>query len=913
MNQPSSPTSDPAHDVLRSERQRLDRIFRPRSVAVLGASEMPGSPGRTVLGHLLAGGFTGTLVPITPHLPAILGLQAYPRLADVAGRIDLAVIVEPAAAVHGAVRDCAAAGVPGVIITSGGFRDNAPGGSLTQQILEDARRGGVRMVGPDSVGVMLPHTRLNASMVGTMARPGSVGFVSQSGALGSAILDWSFRVNVGFSAFISVGGMLDVGWGDVIDYLGDDPQTQSIVIYMESIGDARSFLSAAREVALSKPIIVLKAGRTDAAARIAVTHTGWLAGDDAALDAAFRRCGVLRVSTIADLFYMAGALSKQPRPAGPRLTIITNAGGPAVIATDALIANGGELSPLSEQTSAALAQALPTGGGASTNPIDLGADADPEQYARAVDIALKDPATDGVLVIVAPQAMTEPARTAERLKPYARTPGKPILASMMGGLVVEAGEEILNEANIPTFAYPDTAARVFDAMWRRSYNLHALYQTPMPAPEGEHDPNREQTVAIIGAAQAAGRTLLTEAESKAFLAAYGIPVVATHVAHSAEEAVAVADGLGYPVVLKLLSSTIVHKSDVGGVQLNLPDAEAVRRAYDAIRSSAVQHAGETSFGGVTVQAMVRTDGYELLVGSTTDPDFGPVMLFGSGGRLVEVYADRAAGLPPLNTTLARRMMEQTRVFAALRGEHGRAPVDLAALEQLLVRFSYLLVEQPRIKEIDINPLLASSSSLVALDARIVLHDRGVPDDQLPRPAIRPYPSRYVSQTTLKDGTPVTIRPIRPEDEPLMVRFHQTLSERSVYLRYFHPIKLDQRITHERLIRICFIDYDREMALVVERKEPASGEQEIVAVGRLSKRRGTGEAEFALLISDLVQGQGLGTALLSRLVQIGRDEGVRHITAEILPDNRGMRRVAEKLGFRLRFSLEDGVVKAALTL
>ncbi len=798
-----------------------------------------------------------------------------------------------------------------MIITSDGFRARGlEGAALERETLDHARRGGMHIIGPDSIGIMVPGARLNAALAGAMARPGSVGFVSQSGALGSAILDWSFRVNVGFSAFVSVGAMLDVGWGDLIDYLGDDEQTQSIVIYMESIGDARSFLSAAREVALTKPIIVLKAGRTDAAARIAATHTGWLTGDDEVLDAAFRRCGVLRVHTIADLFHMAGALSKQPRPAGPRLTIVTNAGGPAVIATDALVASGGELARLSAGSTAALAEALPVGV-PPANPIDLGGDARPEHYRRALDIELKDPAGDGVLVIVAPQAMAEPARTAERLVSTTRMPGKPILASLMGGLVVEAGEEILNRANIPTFAYPDTAARVFHAMWRYSYNLRALYETPMPAANDGRRPDRKRVAAIMQQVQATGRNLLTEPESKELLAAYGFPVVPTRSAHSADEAVAIAAELGYPVVLKLLSATVTHKNDAGGVRLNLPHAEAVRRAYDDIRASA--RVGEADFLGVTVQPMVVSEGYELILGATTDADFGPVLLFGSGGRLVKIYDDRVAGLPPLNTTLARRMIEQTRVFQALRGAHGRRPIDLAALERLLVRFSYLLVEEPRIREIDVNPLLASPGGLLALDARVVLHDRGVEDERLPRPAIRPYPSRYVDGTTMKDATPVTIRPIRPEDEPLMARFHETLSERSVYMRYFHPVKLSQRVTHERLTRICFIDYDREMALVVERRNPRNGEPEIVAVGRLSKRRGSGEAEFALLISDLVQGQGLGTALLSRLVAIGRDEGIRRITAEILPENRGMRRVSEKLGFRLRHSLDDGVVKATLDL
>jgi acetyltransferase len=757
---------------------------------------------------------------------------------------------------------------------------------------------------------MSPLTGLNATFASAIARPGNVGFISQSGALCTAVLDWSLRELVGFSAFISIGSMLDVGWGDLIYYLGNDPRTRSIVIYMETIGDARGFLSAAREVALNKPIIVIKAGRSEAAAKAAASHTGSLAGSDEVLEAAFRRSGVLRVNSIADLFYMAEVLSKQPSPKGPRLTILTNAGGPGVLATDALVASGGELTELSPEVLESLNQILPAAW-SHNNPIDVLGDASPERYAKAVEIAAKDPNSDGLLVVLTPQAMTDPTQIAEHLKPYAKLEGKPILASWMGGADVAAGIGILNQAKIPTFQFPDTAVRAFTYMWRWAYNLKGLYETPsLPEDSAESAPNKTLTGEIIQNARDAGRTILTEAESKQVLDAYYIPTVRTVVARTLEEAADQAERIGYPVVLKLFSETITHKTDVGGVQLNLADRDAVERAWRRIRTSVTEKVGAEHFQGVTVQPMIKSgDGYELIVGSSLDAQFGPVLLFGTGGQLVEVFKDRSLSLPPLNTTLARRMMEQTKIYKALQGVRGRKPVNLAELEQVMVRFSRLVVEQPWIKEIDINPLLATPDRLVALDARIVVHGPEVSKEQLPKLAIRPYPNRYVSAWTMKDGTEVLIRPIRPEDEPMMVKFHATLSERSVYLRYFHLMNLSQRVAHERLTRICFIDYDREMALVAERRNPTNGGSEILGVARLTRVLASNDAEVAVLISDQFHGRGLGKELLGRLVIVGGDEKLSSLKADILPDNRDVMRICEKLGFTLRHSVEDEVVKA----
>jgi acetyltransferase len=895
-------------DAVARERESFEALFKPRTVAVIGATDKEGSVGRAIMQNLKV--FRGQVLPINPKRDEVLGLPAFPAIAAAPTRVDLAVIVTPAPTVPGIIGECIAAGVKAALIISAGFKEVGPAGvELERQILEQTRKAYMRIVGPNCLGIMNTAVGLNATFADAIANPGNVAFISQSGALCTAVLDWSFRENVGFSHFISVGSMLDVGWGDLIDYLGDDPDTDSIVMYMETIGDARAFISAAREVALNKPIIVIKAGRTTAAAHAAASHTGSLAGSDDALDAAFRRCGVLRVNSISDLFYMAEVLGKQPRPKGPRLTIVTNAGGPGVLATDALVQGGGELAPISPETMDKLNAFLPPAWSHS-NPIDVLGDATAERYARTLEVAAADPNSDGLLVILTPQAMTDPTATAALLKPYSRLHGKPLLASWMGGNVVEDGEKVLNEAQIPTFGYPDTAARMFDYMWRYSDNLRSLYETPVLGESGAV--RRNDAEAIIRSVRDAGRAILTEFESKRLLAAYGIPTVPTEIAADEDGAVAIAGRIGYPVVIKLHSETISHKTDVGGVQLNLRDASAVRHAFRRIRAAVSARASADDFLGVSVQPMIKLDGYEVILGSSTDAQLGPVLLFGTGGQLVEVYKDRALGLPPLNTTLARRMMEQTRIYAALKGVRGRDPVDMDELEQLMVRFSYLVSEQRRIKEIDINPLLASDKRLIALDARVVLHEPALAEADLPRRAIRPYPTKYVAPFTLHDGTQVTIRPIRPEDEPLLVEFHRTLSDQSVYLRYFHPIPLDERIAHDRLKRICFVNYEREIALVAERRDDAA-KPHVIGVGRLIKLRGGLEAEFAILISDAHQQQGLGKELLTRLVQVGRDEKVARISADILPDNVGMIRVSEQVGFTTRYDPHEGAVKAAMAM
>lgn len=900
--------------TLPSAAEGLNAIFAPRNVAVIGATERAGSVGRTILWNLISSPFGGTIYPVNPTRNSILGIRAYPNLAALPEQVDLAVIVTPAKTVPNVMRECVANGVKGAIIISAGFKETgAEGVALEAEILKIAREGNMRVVGPNCLGVMSPITKINATFAAAMARPGNVAFISQSGALCTAVLDWSFKENVGFSAFASIGSMLDVGWGDLIDYLGRDPNTKSIVIYMESVGDARSFLSAAREVALRKPIIIIKAGRTEQAAHAAASHTGSLTGSDEVLDVAFRRSGILRVDRISDVFYMSEVLAKQPRPKGNRLTIITNAGGPGVLATDALITGGGVLADIAPETMDKLNAILPAPW-SHNNPVDILGDADPELYAKTLRILADDPSSDGLLVILTPQAMTDPTATAERLTEYAHIEGKPVLSAWMGGVDVERGDKILNQANLPSFQFPDTAVRMFNYMWQYSRNLNSIYETPiLPTDSVEETPNRQLVDSIVQHARSTGRTILTEYESKQVLAAYYIPTVNTMLAPTEDEAVARAGEIGYPVVVKLNSETITHKTDVGGVQLNLRDENAVREAFRRIQKAVIEKSGAEHFQGVTVQPMAKLDGYELIVGSSIDPQFGPVLLFGSGGTLVEVFKDSALSLPPLNTVLARRMMESTRIYTALQGVRGRPPVDIVALERLMVRFSQLVVEQPWIKEIDINPLLASDERLLALDARVVLHGADMTEDKLPHPAIRPYPTQYVESWVSKQGLDVTFRPIRPEDEPLVAKFHEGLSERSVFMRYLQAMHLSERIGHERLSRLSFIDYDREIALVAQTRNSYTGQPDIMGIGRVSKQRWTKEAEFAILVSDRYQHQGLGKEIMKRLIKVAQDEKVERLFGYVYQENFEMLRLMERLGFTLQPSERESILLATLNL
>lgn len=908
-----APNPETASDILRQRERPLDPFFSPRTVAVIGATESSDSAGLAVVRNLVANPFGGTVYPVCPECASILGIMAYPSLAEVPERVDLAVIATPAPTVPDVIAECGAAGVRAAIVVSAGFREvSGEGSDQSPRIAAEAARARIRIMGPGCLGLMCPPKGLNATVASAMALPGSVAFLSQSNALSSAVLAWSLREYVGFSALVSVGSMLNVGWGDLIDYLGDDPNTRSIVIYMETIGDARSFLSAAREVALSKPIIVVKAGRTEETALVSQSHTGRPAGSDEVLDAAFRRCGVLRVNSVADLFHMAEVLARQPRPRGPRLTIISNAGGPGVMAADALVTSGGKLATLSDQTITELDAVMPPAW-SRANPVDILGDADPVRYASAVRVAAEDANSDGLLVILTDQTLTDPTGTAEELKPLARVPGKPIIATWMGGEDVVAGETILNQAGIPTFPHPDTAARTFSYMWQYTYSLRGIYETPSVGMDVDgQGPDRSRADAIVHGVRATGRTLLMWNEAQRLLSAYGIPTVETLVASDEEQAVRYARAIGYPVVMKPVRQAITQETGAGIVQLNLLNADAVRKAFHETRDAVRRLFGDGSFLGVSIQPMVRGGGYEVVLASRIDPQFGPVLQFGAGGRLGGALRDRAMGLPPLTTTLARRMMENTQIYTALQQGPGGEPVDLSGLEQLMVRFSYLVVDQRWIAEMRIDPLLVSPAGPLALGARVSLHGPQVTEDMLPNLAIRPYPVQYIGDWQMRDGTPVTIRPIRPEDEPLIVEFHQNLSEQSIYMRYFHAMKLSQRVAHERMIRICFNDYDREIALVAEHRDEAGGVH-ILGVARLSKLYGTRESEFSMLVNDAYHGRGLGTELLRRLIEVARDEKLTCVKADILPENYPMQHVCEKLGFTVIREMDADMYKARLDL
>lgn len=887
---------DPSQNFIESQAQPLDAFFAPKAVAVIGAKDDVGSVGRTMMANLLSGHFGGEIYPVNPKRTEVLGKKCYPDVISIPAKVDLAVIITPASTVPSVLEECAESGVKAVIIISAGFKELGPQGlELENKTLSIAAKHGIRIIGPNCLGVMNPVYGLNATFAKGMALPGNIAFISQSGAMCTAVLDWSFEERVGFSSFVSIGSMADVDWGDLINYLGAQPSTQSILIYMETIGDPRSFLSAAREIALEKPIIVIKPGRSSQAALAAASHTGSLAGSDEVFDAALERVGVLRVNSISELFSMAAVLAKQPKPKGPKLALVTNAGGPAVLATDATVISGAELAVLHPKTISTLNQFLPPAW-SHGNPVDILGDAKPDRYSKTIEVLIKDENIDGILVILSPQDVTDPMGTAECLRLYGKGTTKPILASWMGAASVRPGSELLNKSGIPSYAYPDEAAWAFATMWKYTDHLKTLYEVPALRNTDIDDDARNEVKEIIDNARKEKRTLLNEYESKKILALYKIPCVETVIAKTAEEAVEAARRMGFPLVVKLFSHTITHKTEVGGVKLNLKSEKEVENAFHEILESVTKKAGKEHFKGVTVQRMVSRDGYEIILGSSTDPQFGPILLFGTGGQLVEVYKDSSLGLPPLNTNLARQMMEKTKIYDALKGVRGRKPTDMALLERILVYFSQLVVEHKWIKECDINPLLVNHDNIIALDARILLHD--CEEKDIPSLAIRPYPYEYISKEKLKDGTELLIRPIRPEDEPAMVVFHRELSENSVRQRYFGFVSLDQRVAHQRLSRICFTDYDREIALIAEMEHRKQGSLAIImGFARISRLTNPEEAELKMIIADAYHNKGLGNLLLSKLLQTAKKEKIQRVYALILRENEGMIHICQKNGFQ----------------
>ncbi len=890
--------------------RNLDKIFNPQRVAVVGASSNPGTVGYSVLRNMINAGFTGVVYPVNPKRESVQGIQSYPSVEALPRTPDLAVLCTPAPTVPGLVRECGRAGIRGLVVLTAGFREAGEAGrALEAQVRSAASEfDGMRIIGPNCLGIIVPRIGLNATFAAGHPPDGNVAFISQSGALCTSILDWAVEEGIGFSHFVSVGNMLDVDFGDLIDFFGEDDKTRSILLYIESVSEARKFMSASRAFARSKPLIVYKAGRFAESAKAASSHTGAMAGEDAVYDAAFRRAGMVRVYEIGALFDAAELLAKIRPPGGPRLAILTNAGGPGVMATDALIARRGTLAPLSPETTAKLNGLLPPFW-SHGNPVDVLGDAPPERYAAALEILLSDPNVDAVLAVLAPQAVTDPTTTAQEVAAIAKKSPKPVLASWMGGKLMREGIAVFNRAGVPTYATPDQAVEAFMHLVDYARNLELLYETPREVPV--RFPLDQATVRKTLRPILEKGGILSEADSKAVLAAYGIPVVRPLPARSAEEAVARAEGAGYPVVLKVLSPDITHKTDVGGVALGLHSAEEVRAAYQRMVETVGKRAPRARIEGVTVQRMVDTSrGFELLLGAKKDPTFGTVLMVGLGGIAAEVYKDTALELPPLNERLARRKLESLRSWPLLQGYRGRPGANVDLLVETLIRVSYLVADYPEIKELDINPLLASPDEVVAVDARIVVDEEALRNP--PRPyahlAIRPYPEGYTRKAALKSGTPVTLRPIRPEDEPLWHEMIAVSSRESIRFRFRYLFK---ETTHQMAIPFCFIDYDREMAIVAELEE--GGRKRIAGVGRLVVGPDPTTAEYAVFVADPWQNQGLGGLLTDYCLEIARGWGVEVVTAETTPDNVRMLAIFQKRGFRIEHRPGDGVVLATLPL
>ncbi|HRW58164.1 MAG TPA: bifunctional acetate--CoA ligase family protein/GNAT family N-acetyltransferase [Chlamydiales bacterium] len=900
---------DPSLNTLHDNAHPFDSFFYPETVAVIGATEKEGSVGRTLMWNLLRSPFGGTIYPVNLTRESILGVKAYKSVKAIDKKIDLAVVATPAKIVLSVIDECVEAGVRSVVIISAGFKEiGKEGEELEAKILEKAKKSKIRIIGPNCLGLMNPMTGLNATFAADTALKGNIAFLSQSGALCTAVLDWSLKEKVGFSSFVSTGSMMDVGWGDLINYFGKDPNTKSILLYMESIGDTRSFLSAAREVSLKKPIILIKAGRTEESAKAAVSHTGALAGSDDVLNAALNRVGVLRVDTISDLFSMAEILAKQPRPKGPNLTIITNAGGPGVIATDALIQNGGQLAPVDQAAVEKLSEFLPKEWSHS-NPVDILGDASPSLYAKTIKEIMKDEKTDGLLVVLTPQYMTDPTKTAQEIIQNVGYTEKPLLTSWMGAKTVAKGAEHFVNAGIPCFEYPDDACKSFAYMWQYSKNLQSIYETPVLMENYDQESFDERKAWVdqfFDNIEKEGRFLLNEAEAKQVLKRYGIPVAETIITTTKEEAVKAAEEMGYPVVVKLYSETITHKSDMGGVKLNLKTAKAVEEAFEQIEKSITEKVGKKAFQGVTVQPMISGKGIELILGASLDPQFGPVLLFGSGGELVEVFKDKALALPPLTSTLARRMIEKTKIYKALENYRGQQFVELSKLEKTLVLFANMIAQNPRIKECDINPILASNNSLMALDARIVLNDSL---KELPKLAIRPYPHEYVQSLKITEEVDARLRPIRPEDEPCVLEFYKQLSEDHVVQRYLKSHRFGEMVDHQLLVDICFKDYDREMSIICEKKDNG----QILAIANMTKVLGSMDAFFAINVRDGWHHVGIGSKMIAKLVEIAKKEQIHRLYAEIHKENEAMLKIMKKLGFSLQDMNHDSLIKAEIIL
>jgi acetyltransferase len=899
-------TSPKTREQLNLGIENLNRIFNPKRIAVIGASDREGSIGAKIFSNLTGAGYKGEVFPVNPFRQTVQGMNAYPSVSKIPSEIDLAVIATPAHTVPQVVEDCGKAGVAGVIIISAGLKETgANGASLEKQLLEHQKKYGIRVIGPNSLGVIRPKNNLYATFADKQARPGKIAFISQSAALCASALDWASEAQVGFSAVVSTGSILDVDLGDLIDYFGIDAQTRSIVLYIESIKDGRKFMSAARCSARTKPIVLVKAGRFKESIEAALSHSGSLGGEDSVYSAAFKRAGIVRVEAISDLFNCAEALAMQPNPTGPNLTIITNAGGPAIMATDHLIAKDGKLAALSTETVQALKSVLPSYCSIA-NPIDIYEEATPDRFKNVMELCLKDPNSNGFLVIYTHQGATKPVDLANTIVEIAKQTRKPILTALMSeDESCWKARRILQKNGIPSFTSPEEAVSTFMYMYNYTQNLELLYQTPESLPVEQ--PDSTLLTGVLRQAFREGRKFLSLPESMCFLEAYKIPTVKTLVARTPVEAIAASSEIGYPVVLKALSPQISHKSKIGGVILNVCSKWETKSLFGEIADRVKNYNSTVEFQGVTVQPMVREKGYELIIGSKKDDHFGSTILFGMGGTAAELFKDVSIGFPPLNQTLARRLVEDTAIYKHASST-GR-PLNVALIDEILVKFSQLVTDFPEIKEIDINPLIVNDDNAVAVDARIVIDwdrmMREVADHQDKR-LIASYPQKYVAARSLQNGTKVLLHPVKPEDEKRFNEFLKSLSVESMRFRFFEIIK---EMSHEMLARYCNLDYDREIAVVAELNDD---NKPIIGAVRLILDSSGKSGEFAVLVSDKLQGLGLGSKLMDLLVEIGKDMRVDKIYGYVSANNYKMLQLCKKKGFKVE-TFDEETTKASLVL
>ncbi len=874
----------------------LNKIFKPERIALIGVSNNPKSVGGIVLSNLVGSGFEGVIYTINPRHEAVMGITCYPDVKSLPRTPDLAVIATNAKLVPQIVRECGEAGINGVIILSAGFKESGSEGKKLEDLVlaELAKFDNMRIIGPNCVGIMVPELNLNITFTHGMPKKGNIAFISQSGAVCTTVLDWAIDENIGFSYFVSIGNTMDVNFGDLIDYFGKDPDTKSIVLYIESITAARKFMTAARAFARKKPIIVYKAGRFPESAKAAASHTGALASEDSICDAVFARAGIARVYNMEDIFDFTDLIGRKRIPLGPNLAIVTNAGGPGVMAVDALMDLKGNLAKISEETMQKLNDLLPPFW-SHGNPVDVIGDATPERYANAIRIVLDDPNVDAVLAIFVPQAITDPTETAIKVCKICETTNKSIIAAWSGGQSMHSGRQVFNEKDIAVFNTPEQAVRAFMTLVDYSRNLKILYETPKDIPV-ELTIDRKSLREKFEVEYFKNNSILSENISKEIINAYGIDVTQPLPAYSESEAVEIANKIGYPVVLKIFSPDITHKSDVGGVVLNINDEALLRAAYKNMIESISGNFPEASIHGVTIQTMFDTkDAVELILGIKKDPVFGTVILLGMGGTYTELYQDSKLCFPPVNELIARQMIESLKICPVIKGYRGSPPKNIDKLIETIIRLSYLAADYPEIKELDINPLLVTTKDVVALDARIVI-DQKLVGKKMPlfsHLLIQPYPEKYVKTDKLNDGTDVILRPIKPEDEPMWLELLGSCSKESIYFRFRTNYFFD---SHEVAIQFCYIDYIREMAIVAEITE--NNNRKLIGVGRLTADPDHETVEYEILITDAWQNKSLGNMLTQYCMEISKKMGMKRIVAETTTDNKPMMAIFKKLNFNI---------------